>query len=287
MLSDLEDGVISAFGHENPPAGLNPGPEADDTSDNEALPVPGDSTFDDVVLSGLEDGLISDAEHGTPFGPNGGTPVGLNPVPEANTSGNDSLPVPVPNFSPLDEITEMNLFEDNDEPLLLPGLDTNDFGEFMEGFVVDDPTANSMPALGSAKKRVAEGRDATDESNPSQIPPKKRKQDSEEDRTCPHCSRVLCNKLSRDSHVKTVHGGNSTEKCPRCEALFQRKLQLGRHITKEHGKKTEVSCANCGARLMSNAALNAHNRQTHEPPQVASCSFCSGTFASILRPSAT
>ncbi|XP_069174290.1 uncharacterized protein [Procambarus clarkii] len=98
---------------------------------------------------------------------------------------------------------------------------------------------------------------------------------------CDLCGKVLSNKYSLASHLKT-HSRDTTHKCKVCEKAFVSKYTLVDHIRRIHeeiGYGRDKVCKQCGRSFFTNSELKYHLK-SHTGERPYRCEICGETYLS-------
>ncbi|XP_071523978.1 uncharacterized protein [Panulirus ornatus] len=99
--------------------------------------------------------------------------------------------------------------------------------------------------------------------------------------TCNICGKVLSNKYSLASHMKT-HSRDTSYKCTVCDKAFVSKYTLVDHIRRIHeeiGYGRDKVCKQCGRSFFTNSELKYHMK-THTGERPYRCEVCGETYLS-------
>jgi len=115
---------------------------------------------------------------------------------------------------------------------------------------------------------------------------------------CPLCGKGAQSSPFLDHHVRTVHGGNQTDKttnkktdlppiaipsflqCDQCPLTFPSRKRLNRHKNSEHKGLGRFICETCGKSLKGQVSLKVHMK-SHSGIKSEICDVCGKSFVSI------
>ena len=82
---------------------------------------------------------------------------------------------------------------------------------------------------------------------------------------CPHCQKILANRDSLKSHIRSMHTKEGELKCPQCDYTTCRTAHLKNHIVKAHETpQVFYKCEKCGEDFKLKSLLNKHDKTEHK-----------------------
>ena len=83
---------------------------------------------------------------------------------------------------------------------------------------------------------------------------------------CPFCNKILNSSVSRNGHIRTIHGGKKPEpmKCPQCDKVYSSINSLNIHVRAVHDKKRPYACHLCDLSFGQSGNLKTHLKGKHK-----------------------
>ena len=83
---------------------------------------------------------------------------------------------------------------------------------------------------------------------------------------CPFCNKILNSSVSRNGHIRSIHGGKKPEpmKCSQCDKIYSSINSLTIHMRAVHEKKRPFACHLCDLSFGQSGNLKTHLKGKHK-----------------------